>query len=62
MLSYTEDIGSSAIMSRAEAGIIENEKVIFSMPGSSGAVKLAMNKLILPQLSHIFHELNKHRQ
>lgn len=58
MLSYTEDIGSAAIMSRAIAGVIKR-KVIFAMPGSSGAVKLAMNKLILPELSHIFHELHK---
>lgn len=61
MLSYTEDIGSTAIMSRATAGILENEKVIFAMPGSSGAVKLAMNKLIIPELAHIRQELEKHR-
>ena|SRR5690625_731458 len=58
MLSYTEDIGSAAIMSRAVAGVI-NRKVIFAMPGSSGAVKLAMNKLILPEISHMIHELHK---
>lgn len=58
MLSYTEDIGSAAIMSRAIAGV-KNRKAIFAMPGSSGAVKLAMNKLILPELSHIVHELHK---
>lgn len=60
MLSYTEDIGAAAMMSRATAGILENEKVIFAMPGSSGAVRLAMNKLILPELSHIKQELDKH--
>ncbi|MEI3612239.1 MogA/MoaB family molybdenum cofactor biosynthesis protein [Pseudogracilibacillus sp. SO30301A] len=58
MLSYTEDIGSAAIMSRAIAGV-KNRKVVFAMPGSSGAVKLAMNKLILPEISHIIHELHK---
>ena len=58
MLSYTEDIGSAAMMSRAKAGV-KNRKVIFAMPGSSGAVKLAMEKLILPELSHIVHELHK---
>jgi|SRR5690625_2466960 len=58
MLSYTEDIGSAAMMSRATAGVI-NQKVIFAMPGSSGAVKLAMEKLILPELSHLSHELHK---
>lgn len=58
MLSYTEDIGSAAIMSRATAGLI-NETAVFSMPGSSGAVKLAMEKLILPELGHILFELAK---
>jgi molybdenum cofactor biosynthesis protein B len=58
MLSYKEDIGSAAIMSRAIAGIC-NHTAIFSTPGSSGAVRLAMNKLILPELSHIVHEIKK---
>lgn len=59
MLSYTEDIGSAAIMSRASAGVVNN-KAVFSMPGSSAAVKLAMEKLIMPELSHVVFELNKH--
>ena len=58
MLSYTEDIGSAAILSRAVAGVIDH-KAVFSTPGSSGAVKLAMNKLILPELGHIVKELQK---
>ncbi|HLR08406.1 MAG TPA: MogA/MoaB family molybdenum cofactor biosynthesis protein [Bacillota bacterium] len=58
MLSYAEDIGSAALMSRAVAGI-KNDTAIFSMPGSSGAVKLAMQKLIMPELSHIVYELRK---
>lgn len=58
MLSYTEDIGSRAIMSRATAGRI-HDKIIFAMPGSSGAVKLAMTKLILPELNHCLFELEK---
>ena len=59
MISYLEDIGSSAMLSRAIGGTI-GRKVVFSMPGSSGAVRLAMNKLILPELGHITFEL--HRQ
>ncbi|MEZ2322919.1 molybdenum cofactor biosynthesis protein B [Bacillus sp. BD59S] len=59
MISYLEDIGSSAMLSRAIGGTI-GRKVVFSMPGSSGAVHLAMNKLILPELGHITFEL--HRQ
>ncbi|WP_181349858.1 molybdenum cofactor biosynthesis protein B [Thalassobacillus sp. CUG 92003] len=58
MLSYTEDIGSSAILSRALAGITRNT-VIFSTPGSSGAVKLAMDKLILPEMAHVVRETQK---
>lgn len=58
MLSYQEDIGSAAILSRAIAGVFNN-KAIFSTPGSTGAVKLAMNKLILPELGHVVRELRK---
>lgn len=58
MLSYTEDIGSAAIMSRAIAGV-KNNRAILSIPGSSGAVKLAMDKLIIPELGHIVRELRK---
>ncbi|MCM3709426.1 MogA/MoaB family molybdenum cofactor biosynthesis protein [Sporosarcina luteola] len=60
-LSYTEDVGSKALLSRATAGSI-GEKVLFALPGSSKAVKLAMEKLILPELHHIVHELTKHRK
>ncbi|RYG74921.1 molybdenum cofactor biosynthesis protein MoaB [Lentibacillus lipolyticus] len=58
MLSYQEDIGSAAILSRAIGGVIGNT-AIFAAPGSSGAVKLAMNKLIVPELSHVVRELKK---
>ncbi len=58
MLSYQEDIGSSAILSRAIAGVVKN-KAVFSTPGSTGAVKLAMNKLILPEIGHVVRELKK---
>lgn len=58
ILSYQEDIGSSAILSRAIAGV-RNHTAIFSTPGSSGAVRLAMNKLILPEISHIVYEIKK---
>lgn len=57
-LSYQYDIGSAAILSRALAGVA-GDTVIFSTPGSSGAVKLAMEKLILPELGHIVMEINK---
>jgi len=57
MLSYTE-IGAAAMLSRAVAGVA-NRTVIFSTPGSSNAVKLAMEKLIGPELGHVVHELTK---
>ena len=56
-LTY-EDIGSPAIMSRATAGIIQG-RVLFSTPGSENAVRLAMEKLILPELGHLVKELTK---
>ncbi|MGD8188678.1 MogA/MoaB family molybdenum cofactor biosynthesis protein [Brevibacillus ginsengisoli] len=57
-LSYTEDIGSAAILSRAIAGTYK-DKAIFSTPGSTGAVRLAMTKLILPEIGHVVRELRK---
>ncbi|MFC4737669.1 molybdenum cofactor biosynthesis protein B [Bacillus daqingensis] len=60
MLSYTDDIGSAAIMSRAAAGTAEGTAV-FAVPGSSGAVKLAMTRLICPELTHVIRELRKDR-
>ena len=56
-LSY-KDIGSSAMLSRAVAGLYKG-KVVFSIPGSSGAVRLAMEALILPELPHIVGEMRK---
>lgn len=51
MLSY-EEFGAAAMLSRAVAGVHEGV-AIFSMPGSRSAVRMAMQKLILPQLRHI---------
>ncbi|MDJ0795876.1 MAG: MogA/MoaB family molybdenum cofactor biosynthesis protein [Calothrix sp. MO_167.B12] len=56
-LSYQE-IGSRAIASRAVAGVYRG-KLIFSLPGSSNAVRLAMEKLILPELNHLVSQLGK---
>jgi molybdenum cofactor biosynthesis protein B len=56
-LSYAE-IGSGAMLSRAVAGICHG-KLIFSMPGSTDAVRLAMNRLIVPELAHLVWELRK---
>jgi len=51
MLSW-EQIGAAAMLSRATAGIAGG-RVLFSVPGSTAAVELAMTKLILPELGHI---------
>jgi molybdenum cofactor biosynthesis protein B len=56
-LTYQE-IGSPAIMTRATAGTYKG-RILFSTPGSEHAVRLAMDKLILPELGHIIRELTK---
>ncbi len=55
MLSYA-DIGAAAMLSRATAGIL-GDTMIFCLPGSTGAVHLAMEKLILPELHHLVWEI-----
>ena len=58
MLSFQE-IGSAAMLSRAVAGAWRG-RVVFSMPGSTAAVRLAWEKLIAPELGHLVFELGKH--
>ncbi|EII6297921.1 MogA/MoaB family molybdenum cofactor biosynthesis protein [Staphylococcus pseudintermedius] len=57
-LSFTEDVGTRALLSRAVAGTVKRT-LIFCLPGSTGAVKLALNRLILPELTHLVYEMNK---
>jgi molybdopterin adenylyltransferase len=57
MLSF-EEIGASAMMSRAIAGTA-SRKAIFVLPGSPNAVRLAMTRLILPELGHVVQQLNR---
>jgi molybdopterin adenylyltransferase len=57
MLSYQE-IGPSAMLSRACAGTVQG-KIIVSLPGSENAVRLAMNKLLIPELGHLVRELSR---
>ncbi len=59
MLSFG-DIGSAALLSRALAGITSG-RVVFVLPGSRGAVELAMEKLILPEIGHLAAEAVKVR-
>ena len=60
-LSYNE-IGTSAMLSRATAGLlrIKNQnKIIFLLPGSPNAVRLALQHIIIPELGHILYLINK---
>ncbi|MEM1107270.1 MAG: molybdenum cofactor biosynthesis protein B [Planctomycetota bacterium] len=54
MLSW-EEVGPAAMLSRAVAGLA-NETLLFTLPGSTNAVKLAMTKLIIPELPHLIWE------
>ncbi len=57
MLSY-EDIGPAAMLSRAIGGV-RNQVIVLTMPGSVAAVRLAMEKLIVPEIGHLVLEARK---
>jgi molybdopterin adenylyltransferase len=57
MLSYAE-IGAAAMLTRAAAGTI-GRVAIFLLPGSEHAVRLALAKLILPEIGHVVRELRR---
>lgn len=57
MLSF-EEIGAAAMLSRAVGGLIDST-VVLVMPGSRGAVELAMQRLVLPELGHLVREASK---
>lgn len=57
MLSY-QDIGPAAMMTRASAGIARG-KIVISLPGSENAVRLAMTKLLIPELGHLVQQASK---
>jgi molybdopterin adenylyltransferase len=56
-LSY-EQIGAAAMMSRAVAGTIAG-RVVVSLPGSEAAVRLAVDKLLVPELAHLVREATR---
>ena len=56
-LSY-EEIGPASMLSRAIGGVYK-DMLVFSMPGSTGAVRLAMDKLIAPDLRHLVWEIRR---
>ena len=53
-----EEIGAAAMLSRAVAGTAERT-AIFAIPGSSGAVRLALDRLIVPELAHLIGQLRR---
>ena len=57
MLSFDE-IGPAAMLSRAIGGV-RGDTVMLSMPGSTAAVRLAMERLIAPELGHLVYEARK---
>lgn len=57
MLSY-EEIGSAAMLSRAVAGTV-GSKFVAALPGSVNAVRLATEKLLIPEMPHVVFELRK---
>jgi molybdenum cofactor biosynthesis protein B len=58
MVSFQEQIGAAAILSRAVAGGA-NGKLVVSMPGSRAAVELALTRILLPELRHTIRELRR---
>ncbi len=56
-LTY-QQIQTGSIMSRATAGVIKG-KVIICLPGSLGAVSMAMDKIILPEIGHMVREAQR---
>ena len=57
MLSYQE-IGAAAMLSRAQAGVVQR-RALFSLPGSPNACRLALEKLIIPELGHLVFEVHR---
>jgi molybdenum cofactor biosynthesis protein B len=57
MLSYGQ-IGPAAMMSRACAGLVAG-RIVVSLPGAEAAVRLAMEKLLIPELGHLVQQATK---
>ena len=57
LLSY-EEIGPAAMLSRTTGGLF-HDKVLLTMPGSRAAVRLAMEKIILPEMGHLVREARR---
>ena len=58
VVSFQEEVGTAAILSRAVAGGVRGRLVV-SMPGSKAAVELALTRVLLPELRHAIRELRR---
>lgn len=58
MLSYQEQIGTAAILTRALAGVAAKTLIVV-LPGSTAAVELALTRILLPELPHLLRELRR---
>lgn len=57
-LSFAEQIGTTAILSRAVAGSAKGA-VVVSLPGSAKAVELAVSRILVPELRHLLREIRR---
>ena len=57
VLSY-QDVGPAAMLSRAQMGI-HARRIVVSLPGSPNACRLAVEKLLLPELGHLVREVSR---
>ena len=57
MLSY-QDVGPAAMLSRAQMGI-HARRIVVSLPGSPNACRLALEKLLVPELGHLVREVSR---
>ncbi|MBI1735892.1 MAG: MogA/MoaB family molybdenum cofactor biosynthesis protein [Candidatus Rokubacteria bacterium] len=57
MLSY-QDVGPAAMLSRAQMGI-HHRRIVVSLPGSPNACRLALEKLLIPELGHLVREVSR---
>jgi molybdopterin adenylyltransferase len=58
LISYQDDIGTAAILTRATAGIAQRT-VVVSLPGSTAAVRLALSRILIPELPHLLREVRR---
>lgn len=58
VLSYQEQVGAAAMLSRATAGSVRG-RIVVSLPGSKAAVTLAVEKLLVPELAHAVREVRR---